>query len=256
MWDDAQSLRQLANALIGFSLLVVLFGVLHYTVHLPAFTLKAVRLGMSPQRVDVAQVEQVMRTQLHGNFFTVDLDSARKAFEQLPWVRKVSVHRRFPWQLEVDLEEHVTLADWNDHEFVNTHGEVFSADCLRTAPDARTTEKSPLPACTDAGRTLPRFFGQPDTSAEVTQMYREFNTQLTPLKQQVAQITLSPRRAWQLRLDNGMVLELGRERARERLQRFVAVFPYSLASLQRPVDYVDLRYRSGFAAHLRHARRG
>ena len=71
-----------------------------------------------------------------------------------------------------------------------------------------------------------------------------------PLKQQVVQISLSPRRAWQMRLDSGMVLELGREQAQERLARFVSVYPYSLASVQHTVDYVDLRYSNGFAAYL------
>jgi cell division protein FtsQ len=32
-----------------------------------------------------------------------------------------------------------------------------------------------------------------------------------------------------------------------RLDRFVKVYPYSLAALQQQVKYVDLRYRNGFA---------
>jgi cell division protein FtsQ len=81
-------------------------------------------------------------------------------------------------------------------------------------------------------------------------MYKAFGDQLEPLQQKVVQISLSPRRAWQLRLNTGMVLELGREQAQERLARFVAVYPYSLASVQRTVNYVDLRYRNGFAVYL------
>jgi cell division protein FtsQ len=64
------------------------------------------------------------------------------------------------------------------------------------------------------------------------------------------QISLSPRHAWQLRLNNGMVLELGHEQSQQRLGRFVAVYPYSLASMQHTVNYVDLRYQNGFAAYL------
>lgn len=250
MWDDAQALRQLANTLFGTSLLLVLFGTVYYVLHLPEFPLKAVRLGAVPQRVDAAQIEEVVRNELHGNFFTVDLEGTRKAFEKLPWVRKVNVRRMFPWQLEVDLEEHVTLANWNGAELVNTHGEVFTAECEAGKPEA-----APLagayhpPLCGEAGKALPKFIGEPDAAAEVTQMFKTFSDQLAPLKQHVVQISLSPRRAWQLRLDNGMVLELGREQAKERLARFVAVYPYSLATMQR-VSYVDLRYRNGFAAYL------
>jgi len=229
MWDKPQALRQLANTLLGISLLLVLFGAVHYTVHLPVFALNAVQLMAAPQRVDAAQVEEIVRNELRGNFFTVDLEGTRKAFEKLPWVRKASVRRHFPWRLDVELEEHVALARWNGTELVNAQGEVFAA----------TSEQ-----------VLPKFIGQVDTAAEVTRMYKVFGDQLAPLKQEVVQISLSPRRAWQLRLDNGMVLELGREQAQERLARFVAVYPYSLASMQHTVNYVDLRYSNGFAAYL------
>jgi len=229
MWDDLQALRKLASTLFGVSLLLLLFGAVHYAVHLPVFALHAVRLTAPPQRVDAAQIEDIVRNGVRGNFFTVDLESTRKTFEKLPWVRKVSVRRHFPWQLEVELEEQVALAKWNDDELVNTHGEVFAAECEQA---------------------LPKFIGEAGTAAEVTQMYQVFGKQLAPLKQNVAQISLSPRRAWQLRLDNGMVLELGREQAQERLARFVAVYPYSLPNMGRTVSYVDLRYRNGFAAYL------
>jgi cell division protein FtsQ len=231
MWDNPQALRQLANTLLGISVLLVLFGTVHYTVHLPEFSLNAVQLSTAPQRVDAAQIAEIVHNELHGNFFTVDLEGTRKAFEKLPWVRKVNVRRHFPWLLNVELEEHVALARWNDAELVNTHGEIFSAE-------------------SETEQVLPKFIGQPDTAAEMALMYKTFGDQLVPLKRKVVQISLSARRAWQLRLDSGMVLELGREQAQERLARFVAVYPYSLASMPRTVNYVDLRYSNGFAAYL------
>jgi len=151
--DKPQALSQLANTLFGISLLLVLFGVVHYAVHLPVFPLHAVQLVAAPQRVDAAQIEDIVRNELRGNFFTVDLEGTRKAFEKLPWVRKVNVRRHFPWQLDVELEEHVALASWNGAELVNTHGEVFAAE---------------------SEQVLPKFIGEADTAAEVTKMYQAF----------------------------------------------------------------------------------
>ena len=247
MWDKPHLLRMVSSTLFGISLVLALYGALHYALHLPMFPLRAVQLSAAPHQVNTAQIEAVVRNEVRGNFFTVDLESTRHAFEKLPWVRKVSVRRHFPWRLEVNLEEHMALAYWNSMELVNTHGEVFAAK-------------------TD--QVLPKFIGQPDTAAEVTQMYRVFCEQLAPLKQGIVQISLSPRHAWQLRLNNGMVLELGREQPQQRLARFVAAYPYSLAPMQqsyaipntgktphengqqRTVNYVDLRYQNGFAAYL------
>jgi cell division protein FtsQ len=50
-------------------------------------------------------------------------------------------------------------------------------------------------------------------------------------------------------LENGMVLELGREQMQQRMERFVTVYPYSLAESVQTVRHVDLRYRNGFAAY-------
>lgn len=229
MWDNAPLLRSIANTLFGFSLVLVLYGMVRYVLRLPVFPLRAVELATAPQRVSSEQLEKVVHEQVSGNFFTVDLERTRQAFEKLPWVRKVSVRRKFPWSLEVEVEEQVALARWNGTALVNTYGEVFTG----------TTEQA-----------LPAFIGQAGSSAQVAQMYGELNAALQPLQQQIVQISLSPRFAWQVKLDNGMVLELGREEMQQRLVRFVSVYPYSLAALARPANHVDLRYRNGFAAYL------
>ena len=242
MWNKPQQLNLISGTLFFISFLLVLYGTLHTVLHLPKFNLRAVQLSAVPRQVDVAQIVVVVRNELRGNFFTVDLEAAQRAFEKLPWVRSASVRRQFPWRLEVELEEHVALARWNGAELVNTYGEVFIAQSDRVMPEASGTHRPPLYGGSD--RALPEFFGQPDSAAEVTQAYREFSRQLTPLEQQITQINLSPRHSWQLRLDSGLLLKLGREQTQERMQRFVAAYPSGVASA---AQYLDLRYRNGFA---------
>ncbi len=225
MWDNAALLKNIANMLLAFSALALLYGTVYYLVHLPGlFPLKSVRLDVAPQRVDVQEVLAVARNEVQGNLFTVEIESLRQSLEKLPWVRSVTIRREFPDRLAVQLEEHVALARWNGSALVNTHGEVFSAE---------------------SKEVLPAFIGQVGDSFEVAQRYGEFSAQLGALKLQVTQLALSPRHAWQLHLSNGMVLELGREEMQQRLARFVAVYPYSLAA--QAVRYVDMRYRNGFA---------
>ncbi len=229
MWDNAPLLRTVSNLLFGMSVILVMIGTARYVLHLDVFPLNTVLLSEAPKNVPTELIKRVVAEQIKGNFFTVDLNKTRAAFEHLPWVRKVSVRRRFPWSLEVDLEEQVALARWNGSELVNTHGEIF---------DDKTDQ------------ILPAFFGQPNTSTHVTSLYNEFSKTLLPLKQQITQISLSPRFAWQLRLNNGIVLELGREQMQQRLERFVDVYPYSLSKLSQPVTHIDLRYQNGFAVYL------
>jgi len=227
MWDRPHLLRLVAAILVGISVLLLGYSTLRYALQLPIFRLRTVQLTNAPQQVDLIQLNQLVTRTVGGSFFTVDLEQTRRAFEQLPWVRKVSVRRHFPWSLEVTLEEQVPMARWNDTALVNTYGEVFAG-------------QSRLP--------LPDFFGQPDTSAEVAGMYATLSRQLAVLQRSISRINLSPRFAWQVQLDNGMQLELGREQVQQRMARFVAVYPYSIATMARKVNHVDLRYRNGFAA--------
>lgn len=227
MWDNAPLLRSIANALIGFSGCAMLYGAAYYATHLPGlFPLQGVSLSTVPQRVEAAEVLLVVRNEVRGNFFTVDIERLRRSLEKLPWVRNVSIRREFPDGLAVRLEEHQALARWNNVALVNQQGEVFVAASVQM---------------------LPGFIGQEGTAAEVTQQYAQFTQQLATLDLQVTKLALSPRHAWQLRLSNGMVLELGREEMQQRLARFVEVYPYSLVAMQDKVKYVDLRYRNGFA---------
>jgi len=227
MWDDAQALRRLTNALLGAGVVLMLFGALNYVLRLPVFALRAVQLDAAPHRVEMAQLQRAVRSSLRGNFFTVDLNQVQRTFEKLPWVRSVSVRRHFPWQLDVGIEEHTALARWNGTRLLNTQGEVFSA--------------------TDTG-PMPEFFGPEGMEGEVVHHYARFGGVLSQLNLEIAQVTLSPRHAWQLRLSDGTVLELGREQMEERLARFVAAYPRHLAALTPPVRHIDLRYRNGFAA--------
>jgi cell division protein FtsQ len=227
MWDNTALLRNTSTAMFAVSLMLVLYGAVHYLVHLPTLLpLHSVRLINEPKQVDAQDVLQVVRDGVQGNFFTVDIEQLRTEMEKLPWVRAVQIRREFPDRLMVELEEHQTLARWNNDELVNRQGEVFSAL---------------------SDEILPGFIGQAGDSQQVATLYGKCKEQLERVHLQVVQIAESPRHAWQLRLSNGMILELGSEQMQERLARFVTVYPYSLAGMQDTVKTVDLRYRNGFA---------
>lgn len=226
MWDNAVALNRSAGLLYGAAALLIVYGCIHYVVHLPVFPLREIRVIGDVGHVTNDQVAAVISRELRGNFFTVDLVQAREAFEKLPWVRKVNVRRQWPDRLELTVEEHQPLARWGSTALVNAHGEVFEAAI---------------------SSTLPVFSGPEGTASEVVARYAEFDHLLVPIGRKVVVIALSARRAWQLRLDNGMVLHLGRENLEGRVAGFVSVYQRTVARLPQPPSHVDLRYSNGFA---------
>ncbi|MGH8709304.1 MAG: cell division protein FtsQ/DivIB, partial [Burkholderiales bacterium] len=163
----------------------------------------------------------------------------RAALEGLPWVRRVEVRRVWPDRLEATLEEHVAFARWAAGGLVNVQGERFAG-----------TSEAPLP----------QFAGPAGSETEVTRRYRRFGEILAPLAATPERLALSPRYAWRLRLDDGLVIELGRDAPNDpveaRLARLVAAYPQTLVRMPRKHEYVDLRYPNGFALRLADAKGG
>jgi cell division protein FtsQ len=53
-----------------------------------------------------------------------------------------------------------------------------------------------------------------------------------------------------VQLDSGTTLELGREQAEARLQRYITHHDRTIGQLARRIDYIDLRYPNGFAVRI------
>jgi cell division protein FtsQ len=229
MWDRPDILNGTANALFAAAFLLVAFATVHYVMRLPFFPLREVRITQAIEHVTSDQIETIVRRELQGNFFTLDLARARTGFEKLPWVRNVNVRRQWPDRLDVTFEEHVALGRWGTAALVNTHGELFAA-----AYDG----------------VLPLFVGPPGSAKEIAIQYGYFQRSLAGISLVPVQVQVSARRAWQLRLAGGVTLELGRENVETRLDRFIAVYPRTVGRLQRRINYVDLRYSNGFAVGI------
>lgn len=226
MWDKPALLNWIANLLFAVSTVTMLYTALFVVVHLPIFPLREVVVDGELSHVSREQVRLIVAKHLKGNFFTLDIIKARNAFEKLPWARKVSVRRRWPDKLEVVIVEHQALARWGNIALVNTHGELFHAA---------------------SNSDLPIFFGPGDGVIEIAAQYAEISKILQTANLKVANLTLTPRRAWQIATTNDMVIELGRVEMQARLEKFIRAYSRTIARLNIKVTYADLRYPNGFA---------
>lgn len=235
MWDDARQLNAAAAlvSLVAFALLG--WGTATWLVRQPVFAFREVVINGPLQRASAAHLEAVVRDELSGTFFTMNLDRASASLARVPWVRTVALRRQWPRRLEVTIDEHQPLARWNDAGLVNVQGEVFVA--------------------TFNGE-LPVLSGPEGRAAEVCDRYREWSGVLAPVALVLHRVVLSARGSWQLHArgpKGSLQIELGRDEPLVRLKRFVAVHGRTLGALGRAgteVDVVDLRYRGGFAVRV------
>lgn len=233
MWNNPRLLNATASALFALAALIGLFAASQWVLRSSLFPLREVSLLGAFRHTATSDVEAVARSRITGGFFSVNLEDVRAAFERFPWVRRVDVRRVWPDGLEVSIEEHVALAEWTGGGLINIQGERFAAS---------------------SEERLPVFTGPPGTEAEVTRRYRNFSAQLAPLGASLARLTLTTRFAWEMRLDTGLQVVLGRDAQGDpvetRLARFVGAYAETLARISGRHEYVDLRYPNGFALRL------
>ena len=124
MWDDAKQMNALALTLATLAALCLAWLALAWTVRQPWFAFREVVVTTPLARASGAHLEAVIREELTGTFFTMNLGRARAALREVPWVRDVALRRQWPDRLEVAVDEHEPLARWNDDALVGTRGEV------------------------------------------------------------------------------------------------------------------------------------
>ncbi len=216
----------LANALYLGAGVLLIYGLLNWAAALPIFSLHRLEVQGSLKHINEYQVKLAASRGVRGNFFTVDLDVVRQAFEKLPWVASARVTRRWPDLLVVELTEHQPLAHWNGKSLLSDRGVVINAtlDAL-----------------------LPRLNGMQGTGPEVLEAYRRFARTLASSGLRISELTYSPRRAWRIKTESGLEIALGRMEPDSRLERFATLYQKVSEKLGAPPAYADLRYAEGFA---------
>ncbi|XQW84423.1 cell division protein FtsQ/DivIB [Thalassotalea piscium] len=166
-----------------------------------------------------------------GNFFKVDVNRVQQQVTALPWVYSVSVRKKWPNELKIYVVDQTPIAIWNGDFLINQYGHAFQADISRIKHD------------------LPAFFGPEGSELIALDNYRKLNKLLDYSALSIDELVLSERFSWQLTLNDGVMLNLGREKRNERIQRFIDVYPQikSQQKENKQVDYVDLRYDTGLA---------
>ena len=166
-----------------------------------------------------------------GNFFNVDVNDVQEKVSKLPWVYSVSVRKKWPNELKIYVVDQTPIALWNGDFLINQYGKAFQADTTRL--------KSALPA----------FFGPEGSEDIALENFINLNKLLNFIDLSIDELLLTERHSWQLTLNNGVTLNLGRENKIERVQRFMDVYPQIIKTKKenQQVDYVDLRYDTGLA---------
>lgn len=240
---DVKLMNVTATVMFAGVCVLMLAVVSWWAVRHPAFSIARIVVEGELVHNNAVTLRANVAPHLTGNFFTVDLASAREIFEQVPWVRQAEVRREYPNSLRVILREHEAQAYWGPDTgtaMVNTMGEVFEANVGEVEREG-----------------LPRLSGPEGSAAEVLRMYNALEPIFHTVDVAVDELVLRDRGSWYVKLENEALIEIGSgtpEEVLQRIQRFVRTLPQITQPYQRNSDaleYADLRYPDGYALRLR-----
>ena len=199
------------------------------------FPLRHIRVHGELHNVGQADLRQVSAAYLGQSFFGLDIVDLRKMFALNPWIEQVSVQRLWPDTLEIRFRERTAFAHWGQNEMVDLNGVRFQPVFFRELA------------------FWPHLAGPEGRERYLVQTYRQASAMVKGLDLKITRLVQDKRRAWRMQFDNGIEIKLGRQQFRQRLMRFVAIYPQLLANHIADIATVDLRYVNGFAVRWKTA---
>ena len=166
---------------------------------------------------------------INRSMVAVDLLAIKNALEENAWINTVSLRRKWPDTLIIDVAEEVAIARWGEHQLLNQEGVLFS------------------PLSITAQFNLAELSGPYGTEKRVMQQYQVFNQLLFSKNLRIASLNLNTRGAWSMQLSNETKVAVGSIQAVSRLRRFAAVYESLFANQIESIEGFDLRYEDGIA---------
>jgi cell division protein FtsQ len=214
-----------------FALLVVLAGALVW-VELNR-EIRSVRVDGELTVAEQLQIRRAVSRSLDLGLLGIDLAAVKTDIRGLSWPRSVTVRRRWPAGLDIHVEKDHAVAAWGDEGFLTSDGRVMQfPDIPEGLPGFLCARSQPLQAM--------EVFGLLRKTLEGTGL-------------EISTLRESKLGEWEVELDAGVRVVLGRHRLVERMRRFRLVHERVLRHRLSTVVYVDARYANGIAVRWEEA---
>ncbi|MGC9456554.1 MAG: cell division protein FtsQ/DivIB [Halothiobacillaceae bacterium] len=194
-----------------------------------AWPVREVSVEGSLQYADAQRLRAVLAEQLRPGFLAADLYTLKREILADAWIAEARLERQWPDRVRVTLREHRPLARWRGDGVLDARGGVFRPE-LETIPDG-----------------LPVLVGSEGRQWPLWERYQVLAGVLDGVDLALVGVREDARGSLDLMLEGGIRVRVGREDVEGRIQRFLDVYPRTVADQVNQVAAIDLRYTNGFA---------
>ncbi len=170
-FDNAKFNNRLAYLINSISVLILIFCGVHYIVK-NWFTVNKIIIEGNIKHITPVQLSYIAHNKLHGTFFTLDISGLKAEFQEIPWVRQVSLKRHFPHTIVVKIQEYNALARIGDDDLLAENGEVFDG--------------------ADDSVNLPIFYVEPERAGIALDKYKQIQGVLQKHNASLVKLWLNP----------------------------------------------------------------
>jgi cell division protein FtsQ len=129
----------------------------------------------------------------------------------------------------VNITEHVPIARWGDAGFVNVRGELI------------------LIKDSSALMHLSKLSGEREDAQMIMRQYSVLANVFQSYELSITSLAKDRRGMWQLSLDNGWQVRLGRGEVFKKIQRLTYLLDQRLLNVSEDIKLVDIRYPNGLS---------
>lgn len=175
------------------------------------------------------QLKQLLAAEMKKGFYHADVDHIRHLLVDLPLVAYAYVDRVWPDAVYIKIIEQKPIVRWGDKAVLNKDGELL------------------LPDNIDEFKQLPLITGPEGQEKKLLEIMKGVYIVLMDKSMQLAEFHVNERRAWRIKLVNGLEMLLGRKAPLENMQRFLKTMDLLGEEQLAKIASVDTRYPNGYA---------
>ena len=195
--------------------------------------IRQVQLQGDLRYLDAESLTRDLSIRFNGNYLETTLGQVISEVESHPWIEAASARRVWPDTLLIEITEQRPVAIYNDTQYLGLSGDLF---------------EPPKPV----NEPLPRLYGALSETMQVYSHYGVFSDRLSDFSK-VISVSRGHDMGWQITLENGINVQLGRDDILGRLSRARDVLDRLDGEKLAKLQDIDARYDNGIALAWRAA---
>ena len=219
------SLILLTKIIVIGLLFFLLWRTWDYTKH-RNFPIKQVKIISACEHVDKKILQNTIESYAANGFFHLNAIGMKQQLLKMPWVYAISVQRKWPDTIIVNVVEQKAVLQWGDKSLVNDKGDVF------------------IPPISTFPKELPVIFGPEEKELEIFALYQKAKQQFEPLDLSIKKIFLNPQHHWEILLSNNTMVYLKENDPLKQIKFLVDLYKRITASHDGAPKTIDLRYNT------------